>query len=185
MTLTQKDAHENELVAEAELVVDTAELPFNIDRVGFSYSGDEFYEAYTPEDMYNESGDAPMAKRSFKLWSVQISNPAHEPESEIGGVPGDGYTPDYSDPKHYPDGVGYGDVTISVYEYDAGAENYKGDAYESDELIANSRYVLEVGDIYTKSGEKLEFMHDNSGDITVEWFKSEDGGETWSPLPLT
>ena len=185
VTLTQKDAHENELVAEAELVVDTAELPFNIDRVGFSYSGDEFYEAYTPEDMYNESGDAPMAKRSFKLWSVQISNPAHEPESEIGGVPGDGYTPDYSDPKHYPDGVGYGDVTISVYEYDAGAENYKGDAYESDELIANSRYVLEVGDIYTKSGEKLEFMHDNSGDITVEWFKSEDGGETWSPLPLT
>ena len=89
MTLTQKDAHENELVAEAELVVDTAELPFNIDRVGFSYSGDEFYGAYTPVDMYNESGDAPMAKRSFKLWSVQISNPAHEPESEIGGVPGD------------------------------------------------------------------------------------------------
>ena len=45
-------------------------------------------------------------------------------------------------------------MTISVYEYDADAENYKGDACESDELIANSRYVLEVGDIYTKSGEE-------------------------------
>lgn len=186
VTLTQKDAHENEFVAEAELVVDTTGLPFNIDRVGFSYSGDNFYDAYTSGDMHSESDGAPAAQRPFKLWSVQISNPAHEPESEIGGTPGEGYTPDYSDPKHYPDGVSYGNVTISVYEYDADNEegNYKGTPLTDGALVSNSRYVLEVGDIYTKSGEKLEFMHDNSGDITVEWFVSTDGGATWGPLPL-
>src|SRR5699024_6138096 len=76
-------------------------------------------------------------------------------------------------------------VTIEIYTYDENAADFKGSAYTGTDLVANTTYTLEVQDIYTKSGEKLDLAHDNSADYTIEWFKSTDGGLTWGPLPET
>lgn len=177
--LQQKDVSENKLVAVATYTFNSSELPFNVDRIGFSYSGDDYYSAYSAASMQTAVTGAEYGKMEFKLWSVQISNPEHE-AGEVN--PAD---KNYTDAACYPDGVGYGNVTIEIYTYDENAADFKGSAYTGTDLVANTTYTLEVQDIYTKSGEKLDLAHDNSADYTIEWFKSTDGGLTWGPLPET
>lgn len=179
INLAQKDVAENNLVAVATYTFNSSVLPFNVDRIGYSYSGDDYYTAHEATAMQKGETAAANAKLPFKLWSVQISNPAHE----AGEV--DPADKNYTDAACYPDGVGYGNVTIEIYTYDENAADFKGSAYTGTDLVANTKYTLEVQDIYTKNGEKLELAHDNSADYTIEWFKSTDGGLTWGPLPET
>lgn len=183
INLAQKDVAENNLVAVATYTFNSSVLPFNVDRIGYSYSGDDFYTAHEATAMQNAETSAANAKLPFKLWSVQISNPGYE------GV--DVTDTNYTDAACYPDGVSYGDVAINIYEFSETGEGHKGtkigataDA-EYPDIVANTTYTLEVQDIYTKNGEKLELAHDNSADYTIEWFKSTDGGLTWGPLPET
>lgn len=183
INLKQKDVSENKLVAVATYTFNSSKLPFNVDRIGFSYSGDDYYSAYSAASMQTAVTGAEYGKMEFKLWSVQISNPLYE------GV--DVTDTNYTDAACYPDGVSYGDVAINIYEFSETGEGHKGtkigattDAKYPD-IVANTTYTLEVQDIYTKNGEKLELAHDNSADYTIEWFKSTDGGLTWGPLPET
>lgn len=181
--LQQKDVSENKLVAVATYTFNSSELPFNVDRIGFSYSGDDYYSAYSAASMQTAVTGAEYGKMEFKLWSVQISNPLYE------GV--DVTDTNYTDAACYPDGKDYGNVTINIYEFSENADGYKGNLVgatadaEYPDIVANTKYTLEVQDIYTKNGEKLELAHDNSADYTIEWFKSTDGGLTWGPLPET
>lgn len=183
--LQQKDVSENKLVAVATYTFNSSELPFNVDRIGFSYSGDDYYSAYSAASMQTAVTGAEYGKMEFKLWSVQISNPEHE-AGEVN--PAD---KNYTDAACYPDGKDYGNVTINIYEFSENADGYKGNLVgatadaEYPDIVANTKYTLEVQDIYTKNGEKLELAHDNSADYTIEWFKSTDGGLTWGPLPET
>ena len=181
--LQQKDVSENKLVAVATYTFNSSELPFNVDRIGFSYSGDDYYSAYSAASMQTAVTGAEYGKMEFKLWSVQISNPLYEGVTVTDT--------NYTDAACYPDGKDYGNVTINIYEFSENADGYKGNLVgatanaEYPDIVANTKYTLEVQDIYTKNGEKLELAHDNSADYTIEWFKSTDGGLTWGPLPET
>lgn len=183
INLAQKDVAENNLVAVATYTFNSSVLPFNVDRIGYSYSGDDYYTAYEASAMQNAETSAANAKLPFKLWSVQISNPGYE------GV--DVTDTNYTDAACYPDAKAYDDVTITVYKATVTEDGKKVD-FDSTKPITNSAdvqaqsyYVLELDDVYTKSGEKLELAKDNSADITVEWYQSFDDGKTWSPVRVT
>ena len=183
INLAQKDVAVNNLVAVATYTFNSSVLPFNVDRIGYSYSGDDLYTAYEASAMQNAETSAANAKLPFKLWSVQISNPLYEGVTVTDK--------NYTDAACYPDGKDYGNVTINIYEFSENADGYKGNLVGATtgakypDIVANTKYTLEVQDIYTKNGEKLELAHDNSSDYTIEWFKSTDGGLTWGPLPET
>ena len=180
VSLVQKDTAENKLVAIATYTLDTTKIPFNITGISFSYSGDSFYKAF---EMVDAQKDNAATYEAFKLWSIQISNPIREDINMTG------YTPDYNDPACYPDGVSYGNLGITIYKVNA--DGTQGDEVQANattgkkELQAETEYILEIQDVYTKSGEKLNLAKDNSADITVEWYKSTDNGKTWGPLPET
>lgn len=183
INLAQKDVSENDLVAVASYTFNSSVLPFNVDRIGYSYSGDDLYTAHEASVMQNGETSAANAKLAFKLWSVQISNPGYEEVTN--------FTPDYTDAACYPDAKAYDDVTITVYKATVTEDGKKVD-FDSTKPITNgedvqaqSYYVLELDDVYTKSGEKLELAKDNSADITVEWYQSFDDGKTWSPVRVT
>lgn len=182
--LQQKDVSENKLVAVATYTFNSSELPFNVDRIGFSYSGDDYYSAYSAASMQTAVTGAEYGKMEFKLWSVQISNPGYENVTNFSN-------PVYTDAACYPDAKAYDDVTITVYKATV-TEDGKKVNFDSnkpitnrDDVQAQSYYVLELDDVYTKSGEKLELAKDNSADITVEWYQSFDDGKTWSPVRVT
>lgn len=180
VSLVQKDTAENKLVAIATYTLDTTKIPFNITGISFSYSGDSFYEAFVED--YAQKDNA-VTYETFKLWSIQISNPIREDINMTG------YTPDYNDPACYPDGKSYGNLGITIYKVNAdgtqGDEVLANATTGKKELQAETEYILEIQDVYTKSGEKLNLALDNSADITVEWYKSTDNGKTWGPLPET
>lgn len=187
INLAQKDVSENNLVAVATYTFNSSELPFNVDRIGYSYSGDDYYTAHEATAMQNGETSAANAKLPFKLWSVQISNPGYEGYEDAT----DFSNPVYTDAACYPDGKDYDDVTITVYKATVTEDGKKVD-FDSTKPITNgedvqaqSYYVLELDDVYTKSGEKLELAKDNSADITVEWYQSFDDGKTWSPVRVT
>ncbi len=180
VSLVQKDTFENKLVAIATYTLDTTKIPFNITGISFSYSGDSFYKAFEQVDAQKDNA---VTYETFKLWSIQISNPIREDINMTTG-----YTPDYTDPACYPDGVSYGNLGITIYKVNAdGApgDEVQANATGKKELQAETEYILEIQDVYTKSGEKLNLALDNSADITVEWYKSTDNGKTWGPLPET
>ena len=180
VSLVQKDTAENKLVAIATYTLDTTKIPFNITGISFSYSGDSFYDPFVEVDAQKDNAET---YKAFKLWSIQISNPIRE-----GIVDMTGYTPDYNDPACYPDGKSYGNLGITIYKVDDDGnrgEEVRANASGKKELQAETEYILEIQDVYTKSGEKLNLAKDNSADITVEWYKSTDNGKTWGPLPET
>ena len=184
INLAQKDVAVNDLVAVATYTFNSSVLPFNVDRIGYSYSGDDFYTAYEASAMQNAETSAANAKLPFKLWSVQISNPGYENVTNFSN-------PVYTDAACYPDAKAYDDVTITVYKATVTEDGKKVDFDSTkpitnrDDVQAQSYYVLELDDVYTKSGEKLELAKDNSADITVEWYQSFDDGKTWSPVRVT
>lgn len=157
---------------------DTSVLPLNTKSVFFTYSGDTNYSAIAQNDVLAGNSTPgtttepayAAANKQYKVWSVQISNPERE-DIVVG-------EPDFDTAACYPDGVHYGNVGITVYEAD-------GTTPHTGELLANVEYVLKVNPVYSKSGELLNLAQDNSADITVEWYKSEDEGKTWIAVPVT
>lgn len=182
INLAQKDVSENNLVAVATYTFNSSVLPFNVDRIGYSYSGDDLYTAHEASAMQNGETSAANAKLKFKLWSVQISNPGYEDVTDFSN-------PNYTDAACYPDKTAYDDVTITVYNAtvtnDGKTVTIGAEVANGEDVQAQSYYVLELDDVYTKSGEKLELAKDNSADITVEWYQSFDDGKTWSPVRVT
>ena len=182
INLAQKDVAENNLVAVATYTFNSSVLPFNVDRIGYSYSGDDLYTAHEASAMQNGETSAANAKLPFKLWSVQISNPGYEDVTDFTN-------PNYTDAACYPDKTAYDDVTITVYNAtvtnDGKTVTIGAEVANGEDVQAQSYYVLELDDVYTKSGEKLELAKDNSADITVEWYQSFDDGKTWSPVRVT
>ena len=182
INLAQKDVSENNLVAVATYTFNSSVLPFNVDRIGYSYSGDDLYTAHEASAMQNGETSAANAKLPFKLWSVQISNPGYEDVTDFTN-------PNYTDAACYPDKTAYDDVTITVYNAtvtnDGKTVTIGAEVANGEDVQAQSYYVLELDDVYTKSGEKLELAKDNSADITVEWYQSFDDGKTWSPVRVT
>ncbi len=182
INLAQKDVSENNLVAVATYTFNSSVLPFNVDRIGYSYSGDDLYTAHEATAMQNGETSAANAKLPFKLWSVQISNPGYEDVTDFSN-------PVYTDAACYPDKTAYDDVTITVYNAtvtnDGKTVTIGAEVANGEDVQAQSYYVLELDDVYTKSGEKLELAKDNSADITVEWYQSFDDGKTWSPVRVT
>ena len=182
INLAQKDVSENNLVAVATYTFNSSVLPFNVDRIGYSYSGDDLYTAHEASAMQNGETSAANAKLPFKLWSVQISNPGYEDVTDFTN-------PNYTDAACYPDKTAYDDVTITVYNAtvtnDGKTVTIGTEVANGEDVQAQSYYVLELDDVYTKSGEKLELAKDNSADITVEWYQSFDDGKTWSPVRVT
>lgn len=182
INLAQKDVAENNLVAVATYTFNSSVLPFNVDRIGYSYSGDDLYTAHEATAMQNGETSAANAKLPFKLWSVQISNPGYENATDFTN-------PNYTDAACYPDAKAYDDVTITVYNAtvtnDGKTVTIGAEVANGEDVQAQSYYVLELDDVYTKSGEKLELAKDNSADITVEWYQSFDDGKTWSPVRVT
>ena len=182
INLAQKDVSENNLVAVATYTFNSSVLPFNVDRIGYSYSGDDLYTAHEASAMQNGETSAANAKLKFKLWSVQISNPGYEDVTDFTN-------PNYTDAACYPDKTAYDDVTITVYNAtvtnDGKTVTIGAEVANGEDVQAQSYYVLELDDVYTKSGEKLELAKDNSADITVEWYQSFDDGKTWSPVRVT
>ena len=182
INLAQKDVAENNLVAVATYTFNSSVLPFNVDRIGYSYSGDDLYTAHEASAMQNGETSAANAKLPFKLWSVQISNPGYEDVTDFTN-------PNYTDAACYPDKTAYDDVTITVYNAtvtnDGKTVTIGTEVANGEDVQAQSYYVLELDDVYTKSGEKLELAKDNSADITVEWYQSFDDGKTWSPVRVT
>ena len=179
VNLEQKDVADGKLTAQATYTFNASELPFNVDAICFNYSGDDFYTSYKATETQDANGN--KARYYFKLWSTQISNPAREGVTDFGS-----YTPDYTDAACYPDSQSYGNVEISIYEAQKNGDTFvKGNKLTDDSVQANGDYILELNPVYTKSGEKLEAKLDNAGDISVEWFQSTDGGNTWSPVQVT
>lgn len=179
INLEQKDVAAGKLTAQATYTFNASELPFNVDAICFNYSGDDFYTSHQATETQDANGN--KARYYFKLWSTQISNPARE------GVDFTAYTPDYTDAACYPDSQSYGNVEISIYKAQKDGDTFvKGNQLTADDSVqANGDYILELNDVYTKSGEKLEAKLDNAGDISIEWFQSTDGGNTWSPVQVT
>lgn len=164
---------------------DTSVLPLNTKSVFFTYSGDANYQPIAQNDVLMPSGGAGTpayanANEQYKVWSVQISNPAREKDITVDA-------PDFNTASCYPDAKSYGDVEISIYEAEKNGDTFekKGNAIANDTVQANGDYILELNDVYTKSGEKLDAKLDNAGDISIEWFKSTDDGNTWSPVQVT
>ena len=167
---------------------DTSVLPLNTKSVFFTYSGDANYRAIAQSDVLagtSEPGTTTEpayadANEQYKVWSVQISNPERETDIVVG-------EPDFNTASCYPDGVHYGNVGITIYEAQKNGDTFvKGNKLTADDSVqANGDYILELNPVYTKSGEKLEAKLDNAGDISVEWFQSTDGGNTWSPVQVT
>lgn len=179
VNLEQKDVADGKLTAQATYTFNASELPFNVDAICFNYSGDDFYTSYKATETQDANGN--KARYYFKLWSTQISNPAREGVTDFGS-----YTPDYTDAACYPDSQSYGNVEISIYEAQKNGDTFvKGNKLTDDSVQANGDYILELNPVYTKSGEKLEAKLDNAGDISIEWFQSTDGGNTWSPVQVT
>ena len=180
INLEQKDVAAGKLTAQATYTFNASELPFNVDAICFNYSGDDFYTSHQATETQDANGN--KARYYFKLWSTQISNPARE------GVDFTAYTPDYTDAACYPDSVHYGNVGITIYQAQKGTDGIftaTGEPIENGTVQANGDYILELNDVYTKSGEKLDAKLDNAGDISIEWFQSTDGGNTWSPVQVT
>lgn len=166
---------------------DTSVLPLNTKSVFFTYSGDANYRAIAQNDVLagtSEPGTTVPtyadANEQYKVWSVQISNPDRE-DIVVGA-------PDFNTASCYPDSVHYGNVGITIYQAQKGTDGIftaTGEPIENGTVQANGDYILELNPVYTKSGEKLEAKLDNAGDISVEWFQSTDGGNTWSPVQVT
>ena len=164
---------------------DTSVLPLNTKSVFFTYSGDANYSAIARSDVLMPSGSAGApayadANEQYKVWSVQISNP--EREDIVVGAP------DFNTASCYPDSVHYGNVGITIYQAQKGTDGIftaTGEPIENGTVQANGDYILKLNPVYTKSGEKLDAKLDNAGDISIEWFQSTDGGNTWSPVQVT
>ena len=164
---------------------DTSVLPLNTKSVFFTYSGDANYQPIAQNDVLMPSGGAgapayAYANEQYKVWSVQISNP--EREDIVVGAP------DFNTASCYPDSVHYGNVGITIYQAQKGTDGIftaTGEPIENGTVQANGDYILKLNPVYTKSGEKLEAKLDNAGDISIEWFQSTDGGNTWSPVQVT
>lgn len=166
---------------------DTSVLPLNTKSVFFTYSGDANYRAIAQNDVLagtSEPGTTVPtyadANEQYKVWSVQISNPDRE-DIVVGA-------PDFNTASCYPDSVHYGNVGITIYQAQKGTDGIftaTGEPIENGTVQANGDYILKLNPVYTKSGEKLDAKLDNAGDISIEWFQSTDGGNTWSPVQVT
>lgn len=132
----------NGVANEAAAELKTTQLP--VDKLTL-YA---VYKGYDADSDGEFEGDviyttAESGKTAYKIWSVNLSN---EEFTEVKNTE-----------------TGYGLITISAIDAE-GSPVAVGEP-----LTANDTYTLTLGDVYTKSGEKLD-----AGEYTVQWFTSTD-----------